>query len=143
MFIRAKTLHCSIKNVRNWFGYQRKLDSKREKTETPKIKTENVSPNKNTEKNEPFIDIPILKKEETTNPMTFKKEETTYSQSNPITPINFQGFFSPFSQLYQQTVYQNKACMNNVQFFNQKYAMMAAIMSNNGVPDAPFGFNFL
>ena len=137
MFIRAKTLHCSIKNVRNWFGYQRKMYLKRgEKTEVPQIKAENVSKSLNT----PMNYIPLLKNQEAIYPM---KEETNYSRTSPIIPMdsrNLQGFVSPFSQRDQHAVYQNKACMNNIQFFNQRYAMLAAMMSTNSVP--PFGFNF-
>ena len=147
--IRANTLHCFTKNVRNWFGYQRKLHFKGEKLRNKSpllLKTENIQSPLASSPISPKIyssstQIPNIKKEEIT---IVKKEEPRNLNCAPIFPIDIRPIQrSQFSPFYQQMLYQRKTMMNNVQLINAQYAnsMRAMLSANRIIP--PFGFNFL
>lgn len=142
--LRAKTLNCFTKSVRNWFSYQRKLHFQREKKkdESP-MKIEptptplNLSPISPKKVRSSIPQISNIKTEEVT---IMKKEEPMSLHSGPILPLA-KGIIqsSPLSTFYQKTFYQGNYAMNNAyaQYANSIQAMLSA---KRIMP--PFGFNF-
>ena len=115
-YFSSKTLHCKIKNVKNWFGYQRKLYLKTENTEKLKVLKTRLSHIQN-HKLQPDFKKEILEKDTQENQNFIKNFENLQCYPQKMIYLNNSCFnvFTNFSLSYLVLPFRNNAIMN--QFF--------------------------
>lgn len=108
LFLEQTFYNARLKSLRNWFGYQRKLDLKNR--EISKIKLEVTSPN--------FQEKKVLK----TKNLTFQEKTTNFhvSQCSSAFLNKIQEFNSFFYQVYQNEL-QRMALMQRFQMLQKEF----------------------